>query len=305
MEDVNSEKTVEFNRTEFDAFDSIPNNESIVDQIDSGKFIIKNSISISLEFVLLKPISENCIKNQHQMISFHKHIEMYENHYQDSNLLTPAENNTNWFNIDKTRYLRSEIAKFCPFCEKNYIRMVPHFKSAHPKSEVFVSRISPKMVEMLTQNTQSFTKHPTKFKYVKTVCIFCEEEKEFSCNYWMNHYRSHTGEYAYKCVICDKECSTPSHCDSSAYGFIDEINIEENTFYGYRCKECNYVQIDEERMCNHLHEQHEFTNIHNRYEQFTLLPAFNTFSPQHNKYAHENLSTNGNILFEGMFELEI
>lgn len=100
-------------------------------------------------------------------------------------------------NTDKSLYLNSEKAKVCPFCKRTYKKMVSHMKTNHDEYEVFVSRISQEMADKVIHGTVRAIKHikGKSLQYIKSLCLFCEEEKDFMPNYWNTHIRSHTGEY--------------------------------------------------------------------------------------------------------------
>lgn len=182
-------------------------------------------------------------------------------------------------NNDKSLYLCSEKAKTCPLCKKRYSRiMVPHFISQHPNDEVFVSRISPQMVDYIAPENVD---HRTFIKFVKnhsvqlqTVCIFCETMKSFPADYWPDHYRSHTGEYANLCEVCDKICSTSNHCNVGTTR-MDNFDLRTENMIAYRCNECNYVQTDQHNIRTHLEKQHDLYDAGERnFQVFTLLPRF-------------------------------
>lgn len=104
-------------------------------------------------------------------------------------------------NTDKSLYWSSAKAQTCPLCNKRCTgRMVSHFATHHKESEVFVSRISPKMVDLVdgkrsikTDNRSQGTTRPRWQDIIQTMCVFCEDVKIFHPNYWIDHIRSHTG----------------------------------------------------------------------------------------------------------------
>lgn len=155
--------------------------------------------------------------------------------------------------------------------------MVSHFKLQHNEYEVFVSRISPKMVEYAAQDNdqRKFAKHIKHHsEHVQAVCLFCENEKIFSAHYWTDHMRSHTGEYGNRCVMCQKLCSFSTHCNVATLK-EDNFDLRDQDLNAYRCNECNYVQIYENNMRTHLENQHGLYDADGQYYQmFTLLPAF-------------------------------
>lgn len=182
-------------------------------------------------------------------------------------------------NTDKTMYLNSDKAKTCPFCQKTYKRyMVSHIKSHHEGCEVYVSRISSAMVDKLKNSNMPVIKY-TKNKsqqYVKAFCLFCEQERDSIPHYWNDHLRSHTGEYANECVICTKKVCFYSHCGVTA-SKKNDFNLYANNLYGYLCKLCNFLQLEEENMRRHLRCQHKLkpSNYQPNFEKITLLPALN------------------------------
>lgn len=105
-----------------------------------------------------------------------------------SELLLPQPERPKLRNTDKSMYLCSR--KKCPLCHKYYRRIVPHFKSQHKESEVFFSRISPKMVEYIKNGKRSFIQSSASSNHsLQTLCVFCEEEKNFPVHYWTDHVR--------------------------------------------------------------------------------------------------------------------
>lgn len=163
--------------------------------------------------------------------------------------------------------------KICVICHKQYKRTVYHYKTSHEYAEVFVSRISPRMAEAAKNGyhpSESYVK--SSLKYLKAMCLFCETEKDFSFYYWTNHIRSHTGEYANECCICNKIVCFHSHCGHTTTK-KDDFDLRVNNLYGYMCLECNYVQINEHNIHQHLLNEHEFEDYHARYDTIVLLPS--------------------------------
>lgn len=184
-------------------------------------------------------------------------------------------------NTDKSLYFRSEKAKKCLLCNGYFRFMVAHIKSQHEKSEVFVSRISPKMVECIENDQRSYIKCERKnIRQLQTLCIFCEEEKNFPVHYWTDHIRHHTGEYGNYCAICNQRCSFANHCGSTTIK-IDSFDLRHNDMHAYRCVECNFVQTHQKNMRDHLANQHQVLQIGKQnYHKFTILPAFNRLTKQ-------------------------
>lgn len=201
----------------------------------------------------------------------------------DDRLLVELPSNRN---TDKTLYLCSQQAKTCPLCKRFYRFMVPHFKAQHPNDEVYVSRISPKMVEYIApQNAheRTFARYSKNHSaHLTCMCIFCEEMKSFSSHYYVDHMRSHTGEYNNLCIVCNHMCSSSNHCGLSTEKF-DHFNLRHEDMRAYRCKLCNFVQINMENMDAHLEKHHGlFEAVDANTEIIVLLPALNTVIKQIN-----------------------
>lgn len=198
-------------------------------------------------------------------------------------------------NIDKTLYLCSEKAKTCPLCRKTYKRhMVHHFKTKHPNDEVYVSRISSKMVDYIApenENRRTFNKCiKYHYEHLEAVCVFCEEEKIFDANYWIDHMRSHTGEYKNYCACCETLVCFSKHC-RIATTKIDNFNLRHQDMYAYRCNECNYVQIDKKNMKAHVGNHHHMYVTDEDIDEyrFKLLPAFCNVHKQRNSNEQQQI----------------
>lgn len=184
-------------------------------------------------------------------------------------------------NNDKSLYLSSVKAKICVLCSKHYSRTIcSHYKTKHSDREVFVSRLSPKVTKIAIKKGFSFVKYlkgSSNSLHLKTFCVFCEKERDFMPHYWNDHLRSHTGEYMNECLLCLSPVSFYYHCNGIPTRKISDFNLFRCVLYGYSCKKCNFVQIDEENMIKHLENEHSPTqNIQKYYQRFTLLPALNS-----------------------------
>ncbi|XP_055311887.1 uncharacterized protein LOC129574228 isoform X2 [Sitodiplosis mosellana] len=182
-------------------------------------------------------------------------------------------------NTDKLLYLKSDKAKVCPICVKPYMRMVFHMKSHHVNYEVYVSRVSAKMVAKIRANDGKMpvTKYmrPNSAQYLKALCLFCEEEKDFMPQYWNDHIRSHTGEYGRECDLCLNRVCFHTHCGNPTR-VVDKFNPYEENLCVYVCRKCNYTQIDKKKIQTHLRAEHEMNDeseFKKYYRKVTLLPA--------------------------------
>lgn len=158
--------------------------------------------------------------------------------------------------------------------------MVYHYKTAHKENEVFVSRLSPEMAEIARSEQISVERHiKTWMKYLKTMCFFCETIKNFTSHYWITHIRSHTGEYSKVCTECNKTVCYGTHCGHATVEKIT-FDLKESDLKAFICRECNFIQIDEERIRTHLIKEHEVENTNDRYDEILLLPAWNDKNQQ-------------------------
>lgn len=162
--------------------------------------------------------------------------------------------------------------------------MVSHFKVEHPNDEVYMSRISPKMVDLIASPSRRvFTRiNKGNSTHLQTICIFCEKMKTFPPHYFVAHIRSHTGEYANFCELCHRLCSTSSHCGASTTS-TDDFDVYSEQMSAYRCIECNYVQTKRENIAGHLNQHHGLVGAIEKYiQEFQVFPAFRSLRNQSN-----------------------
>lgn len=177
-------------------------------------------------------------------------------------------------NTLKSMYFNNPSTKTCVFCNKRYEKIVAHYKTSHSAAEVFASRLSPSMAEeILRKRPDSSVQKKGHQRLMKAQCHFCETDKTFTLNYWLTHIRSHTGEYSNQCRECGGMFAYPSvHCRGKTTR-IDEPHLSEHNLEAYLCLECNYIQINEANMEQHLKNQHQFGNevLTAKYQTITLL----------------------------------
>lgn len=180
-------------------------------------------------------------------------------------------------NTDKSLHFRSDKAQICRICDETFDSITAHYKYVHPQSEIFVSRISDEMVRKLKRGN-----HPAVIcdklnpKCLNAFCYFCESDKRFRANYWIDHIRMHTGEFAYKCTVCNKYLNWSKLCCSRYAPKKIQSRYKKQNFVAYICKICNYIQISERNMQKHLKNEHQARDINGQYDQVTLLPALNS-----------------------------
>lgn len=178
--------------------------------------------------------------------------------------------------------------------------MVHHFKTQHPNEEVFVSRISPKMVDFVAPQNESeriYIKYVgLREEYLITECIFCEKTQRFNANYWMLHMTNHLGEYSYMCEVCDNPCGYARHCNIAARK-IDTFDLRKEHLIAYRCNECNFVQRRIQNIRAHLANQHGlYAEGEENFQVFTLLPAFRSLPRQNDPNQQQQIQ--GELMLE-------
>ncbi|XP_055298972.1 uncharacterized protein LOC129566770 [Sitodiplosis mosellana] len=175
-------------------------------------------------------------------------------------------------NTNKSLYFASRNASTCQICKKSVARIVSHYKRFHENSEVYVSRISKKMVDKAENGLHGAKKSPKLSGRIKAICFFCEEKKEFAPSYWFDHYRSHTGEYGFKCDVCDVMYSIGRDCCKRAASKIFDDDLYSSDFVAFICEICNFVQVDEATVRKHLRVEHDDV-ADTQYHEITLLPS--------------------------------
>lgn len=170
----------------------------------------------------------------------------------------------------------------CVFCNQNYqVRLVSHYVTTHPQFEVPIARLSPSMAERLRAQTHDFKRANGK---TVGLCYFCEEDKGCTTNGWENHLATHTGErhLMFICRTCDAEVNTKASHNGPCNGVPIKIYCENSTdgsATGFMCNECNYVQINRDRMVKHLKDQHDVKNPAEKrhFRKLVLVPAIGSF----------------------------
>lgn len=188
-------------------------------------------------------------------------------------------------NTDINRYFNSDIATECHLCEKILSkRIVSHYKKDHPESEVFASRLSQAMVDLVRSNKPSNTVYHIQPRFPEPIahahCYLCNEVKKFQAYYWIQHYATHTGEYMFRCRICDKMVSSQKHCDFAAERIGSIHHFNSHDLIAFVCLDCNYIQLNEKNMEKHQRNEHLYVGDAKRYIQVTLLFSRKKADPQ-------------------------
>lgn len=186
----------------------------------------------------------------------------------------------------------------CKLCLHLTRNITSHYKTAHPDSEVLISRLSKeeaqKAIKDSRENNYSGTslhqssslemiRRRVKSKLNGSVayyCRMCNSAKFTYKNAFFSHVSTHTGEYRFKCpsegcsvTMATKEnlkyhiLSNHSESRYDLYRKIIELfplPKESGSVYGYICSKCHYVQMfygELERHVQKYHSSHENVSI--------------------------------------------
>lgn len=93
------------------------------------------------------------------------------------------------------------------------------------------------------------------------MCFFCDELKTYNKAQWQHHLLAHTNEMFYHCGECglhfDKR-KGHKKCSSTAIQNIYQHNNCSGDDYlaAFMCKICNYVQVNEQKVVEHVLKKH-------------------------------------------------
>lgn len=94
-------------------------------------------------------------------------------------------------NTNREMYFANNLYKtLCVLCNKNDLRLVPHYQKHHSNHEVLIARLSPAIAESVRKQSQQFELHKHK---ITGVCVFCEDVKTLAKYGWQQHIVTHTG----------------------------------------------------------------------------------------------------------------
>ncbi|CAH1712108.1 unnamed protein product [Aphis gossypii] len=167
--------------------------------------------------------------------------------------------------------------KFCDYKDKG-LNIVLHFKDKHSEEEVLPSRLPTNCAEplilqsikenFLYQDSQDIKPFchlgPMNVNYT---CVFCQVIFYDYFKFY-DHLTGHTGEYRFKCKMCDQIYSNEDDLDKHIleHTDYDKTNgishliypnpISSKIVFGYLCSFCYYVQLDYNNMVKHMELRH-------------------------------------------------
>lgn len=166
----------------------------------------------------------------------------------------------------------------CKLCGFRGKLVIQHYKSAHPESEVLISRLDPKTTEHLIreakdkkydlvepQHNPSSKKLRYGFK-CPFKCLIGTTVDTFE-NYY-DHITSHTGEHRYLCPFCNFTTFNPRNLRAH---MVPQHNSNLENYgkptvpapppskymFGYVCAACHYVQTTRSKLESHLADHHD------------------------------------------------
>ncbi|XP_046980826.1 uncharacterized protein LOC124545909 [Schistocerca americana] len=161
----------------------------------------------------------------------------------------------------------------CKLCSYFGRGITNHYKTQHPNSEVYISRLNLAEAAIAVSSSQK-----TEFDDCATQTSGDRSRKQslFKCrmcdlitnkvNTFYDHLTTHTGEYRYECDVCQfTAASRPnfkSHFLTHHPGFdiktniLHTVNNTERIVFGYICTACNFVQIEKKNVEKHVEMAH-------------------------------------------------
>ena len=190
----------------------------------------------------------------------------------------PTKLDESLYSIDY--FLRPSSMNKCNVCRVSAKLIVNHYLRIHKNVPVLISRLPPEateqaMAEFLLSNEHEENSEILDFQNLEMCkkcnfsCRFCQHEFRFETTpVFYEHLTTHTGEYRYRCKICNFKGETrrrvllhmKTHQVENRADAIDVhiplINVD--AVLGYVCSECNFLQLDKDTIAKHV-EQHENT----------------------------------------------
>lgn len=151
----------------------------------------------------------------------------------------------------------------CIICPERFNgKLTDHLLFAHPNAEIYISRPSPSAIADLRSMKRTTIMIPHLISGIRAYCYFCDKILDLSSVRWQHHWLNHTGEQLYYCFGCDyrlpKAIKHNQTCSlQNIRTIFDEPSFKHSTVTGHMCKLCNFIQINERRILQHLQHQHD------------------------------------------------
>ncbi|XP_058456553.1 uncharacterized protein LOC131433950 [Malaya genurostris] len=178
------------------------------------------------------------------------------------------------YNDKKQVHFNSNYSSNCALCSFNGSAIVDHYVYEHKQYEVFVSRVSPKMADIIRADpfltNGLLLNEGTDDVKIRFKCFLCLTTQELSRAGWVEHLASHTGEYRYRCTSCPVMSQTEElasnffhekNCLKPSLVLYNNIEFQDNHVYGFICNVCNYIQIRRVNMERHLKREHPSADV--------------------------------------------
>lgn len=165
--------------------------------------------------------------------------------------------------------------QYCAICCCTRKLLVNHYVKEHPEKEVYISRISAEMRTRMDNGLINSVYGRTE-RLVTTVCPFCDIDSTKNISSWVEHLTVHTGEYLFECTRCNfalaQKGSHEKKPECAKYIRLKSaITVTDAGIKGFICNNCNYVQINEQAVKQHIREQHKRAADAASYSSIMLL----------------------------------
>lgn len=157
----------------------------------------------------------------------------------------------------------------CKLCSYQGRFITTHYKTQHPESEVLTSRFSPTVAqEAIADSDKNLTKYEALMKIsgsgkIHFTCRFCAFNTTVPPTIFYDHITTHTGEYRHICPLCDFSASSgktlKSHMSTihnNADKRVARKSYSQTIVFAYMCGECNYVQLTQKNVEDHINIFH-------------------------------------------------
>ncbi|XP_053951444.1 uncharacterized protein LOC128858904 isoform X1 [Anastrepha ludens] len=168
-------------------------------------------------------------------------------------------------NTNKEWHSQSKWAKWCVLCDTRISYPAAHYKRNHP--EHYTSRLSPEVLEKLKMGKLSkpyFGIIQKKSLYWSYRCVFCFQHNRTIQSSWMDHFITHTGEYAFECSNCRRPFTKAHQLDNHIKtqcigGTVVRKNPAPHgsVLSAHVCHLCNFIQLYRPNLDSHFINQHD------------------------------------------------